>query len=160
MNDYTKLKQQLEVFVQKLLDYLKIDRSQIEIDFKEDRVSININTSKAPFLIGRHGQTIQALRRVISLFLLQQEFVGYVFLDINQYYHTKDGQLINRIAPLIQQAVETGRSVEVPGLTPRQRRVVHIYCAGLKEVDTQSVDTPNGRVLIIRPKTGWVNAKN
>lgn len=146
-----KLNDFINTFLQQLFNHLGIDQIELETNTTPDQVVIKITTPNAPTLIGRHGQTIDAIRRLISLFLLKQNYTGHVFLDINNYYHNKDAQLINHITPLIQQVINTNQPLKLPNLTPRQRRLIHLHCAQIPQITTTSIDSPSGRVLIIKP---------
>ncbi len=151
MRRTNKTRQELEVFVKKLLSFLGDDKPRVKIDWEGGQVKIEIETKNAPVLIGRHGRTVEALRRIVSLFLFKKGFNGHVFLDVNRYYQDQDEELIERVKSIISQVIEGGQEMRVPNLTARQRRIVHLYCAGIGGAESLSMDTQNGRVLIIRP---------
>ncbi|NOY14987.1 MAG: KH domain-containing protein [bacterium] len=138
-------------FLAKILTELGASVDKIDIKAADHDLTITIVTSQAPLLIGRYGQTIDALRHLVSLFLFNLGFPGHVSLDVNDYYKNKDDQLLLKIDEIIDQVVATQQPKHLFNLSARERRLVHLHCADRPQVITRSIDTDRGRVLVISP---------
>ena len=51
-----------------------------------------------------------------------------------------------------ERALAAGRPMEIPNLSPSERRVIHLTLAGDDRVETESVGEGMRRTLLVKPK--------
>ncbi len=136
--------------VERVLDQLELDGS---VAIEEDRDSIVATVEGEDdygLLIGRRGQTIDALQ----LICFQAAFQGMrdrkrVVLDAAGYRERREEVITERAERAAEKAIASGDEVELDPMPARERRVVHEYLKERTEVETYSAgDEPQRRVVV------------
>ena len=136
--------------VERVLDQLELDGS-VAIDEDEDSIVATVEgEDDYGLLIGRRGQTIDALQ----LLCFQAAFQGIrerkrVVLDAAGYRERREEVITERAKRAAEKAVASGDEVELDPMPARERRVVHEYLKERTEVETYSAgDEPQRRVVV------------
>lgn len=101
-------------------------------------------------LIGRRGQTIDALQ----LIAYQAAFQGIrdrkrVIVDAAGYRAEREQALGERADRAAEQAITTGDEIEMDPMSSRERRIIHERLKARPEVETYSAgDEPRRRVIV------------
>ena len=140
---------------EKLLSLMLV-KAQVEVDFnKEDNVfTVNVAADDATgLLIGKRGETLLSIQNILSL-LFKQETGEWQNIVVNiGDYREKEEEYLKSIAEgAVQRAVETGSPQNLYNLKSWQRRVIHLYLADNKKIETISEGEGEDRHLIISPK--------
>lgn len=113
---------------------------------------LEVSGEDAGLLIGKHGQTLEALQFLASRILDRQ--VGertQVKLDVGGYRERRQRQLEEMAHRLARQVKTTGEAALLPPMTPGDRRIVHQALHADSEVQTESLgDGPRRQVMIKR----------
>lgn len=101
-------------------------------------------------LIGRRGETLDALQYLTSLKVNRgQEGYTRVTLDTENYRAKREDTLIRLANRMANRAVKTGRKVSLEPMNPYERRIIHSALQANEAVDTHSEgDEPNRHVVI------------
>ena len=101
-------------------------------------------------LIGRHGETLDALQYLTSLKVNRgQEGYTRVTLDTENYRAKREDTLIRLANRMANRAVKTGRKVSLEPMNPYERRIIHSALQTNEAVDTHSEgEEPNRHVVI------------
>jgi len=132
-----------------------------EIAISEDEETLlgTVSGPRLGLLIGRHGQTIDAVQYVASAIVWRaHEERKIVVVDAAGYRERRRQslqQLADRAAGQVQRS---GESVSLEPMSAPERKVVHVYLQDRAGVETASEGAePNRYVVIIpatRPRTG------
>ena len=101
-------------------------------------------------LIGRKGQTLEALQHLIDRIINKDENIKFnVIIDIEGYRKKREEALIKLADRMAKKVKNTGTSTATPLMNPKERRVVHIALSEDEEVRTVSRGNgPMKRVII------------
>ena len=116
----------------------------------EGNVLVNIHGDTLGILIGRRGETLDALQYLTSLNVNHgQEEYTRVTLD-TENYRSKREEALKRLANrMANRAVKTGRKVVMEPMNPYERRILHSALQQNTAVTTHSEgDEPNRHVVI------------
>ena len=143
------------IFLSELLKNMKIEAT-VEAAETEDGLRLNIVSATDGLLIGRRGETLDALQYVVSLYLNKdRKENGYRRVSVDtEGYRARREETLRRLARKnAAQVAKTGRSVAMEPMNPYERRVLHSALQGFKGVTTHSEgEEPNRRVIITPDK--------
>ena len=126
--------------------------AEISVDEDEDEIRARVDGEDVGLLIGRRGQTIDALQ----LLCFQTAFRGSperkrVSVDAAGY-RERQGETLRRQADLAaEDAVRDGRAIEMEAMGSSERRVVHEHLRDRPEVETYSEGDEPHRFVVVAP---------
>jgi spoIIIJ-associated protein len=117
---------------------------------EEGNVLVNIHGDTLGILIGRRGETLDALQYLASLNVNHgQEEYTRVTLDTENYRSKREESLRRLATRMANRAVKTGRKVVMEPMNPYERRILHSALQQNEAVTTHSEgDEPNRHVVI------------
>ena len=143
------------IFLSDLLKNMKIEAT-VEAAETEEGLRLNILSSTDGLLIGRRGETLDALQYIVSLYMNKdRKENGYRRVSVDtEGYRARREETLRRLARKnAAQVARTGRSVAMEPMNPYERRVLHSALQGFKGVTTHSEgEEPNRRVIITPDK--------
>ena len=143
------------IFLSDLLKSMKIDAA-VEAAETEDGLRLNIVSSTDGLLIGRRGETLDAIQYIVSLYMNKdRKENGYRRVSVDtEGYRARREETLRRLARKnAAQVARTGRSVAMEPMNPYERRVLHSALQSFKGVTTHSEgEEPNRRVIITPDK--------
>jgi spoIIIJ-associated protein len=121
----------------------------------EERVSLEIKGPETGLVIGKKGQTLDAIQylvnRMASMELADGAQGKPIHVDAEGYRSRRAESLVELAHRLAEKARRTGRPVEVDPMSPADRRVIHVALAGAAGLTTQSEGEGIYRHLVIIP---------
>jgi spoIIIJ-associated protein len=142
--------ERVRLIVERTLDQLDLE-GEVEIIETDDVIEANVEgEDDYGLLIGRRGQTIDALQLVC----FQAAFQGTrdrkrVLLDAAGYRAQREEILIEKADRAAERAIATGDEIELDSMPARERRVIHEHLKDRTEVETFSAgDDPHRRVVV------------
>ncbi len=117
---------------------------------EEGNVFVQMTGDTLGVLIGRRGETLDALQYLTSL-KVNHDQEGYtrVTLDTENYRAKREDTLIRLANRMANRAVKTGRKVSLEPMNPYERRIIHSALQANEAVDTHSEgEEPNRHVVI------------
>lgn len=127
--------------------------ARVEILHREDQIILNIGGSDLGLLIGRHGQTLDALQFLVGLVANRGlEERQRIVVDV-QGYRQRHEEGLRRLAVRVADKVkhEHKKAVLSP-MTPQERRIIHLTLQDQSEVFTYSEGQDPFRRVIISPQ--------
>lgn len=127
----------------------------IEVDEDDDRIAGRIEGDDLGLLIGRRGQTIDAVQLVCyrAAFRGRQERKRVVVDAAG--YRERRRELVERQAErAAERALDTGREIELEPMTPVERKLVHDHLKDRSGVETFSEGEGHDRCVIVAPLVG------
>ena len=144
-------KAKVERFLRGLLEHMG---AQAEIEITErgnDGLNVTLSGSGMGAIIGRRGETLDALQYLTSL-QVNKGREGYirVTLDTENYRAKREDSLRRLAQRMANRAQKTGRKVVLEPMNPYERRVLHTALQNHPAVTTHSEgEEPNRRVVIM-----------
>jgi spoIIIJ-associated protein len=143
------------IFLTELLKRMNIEAT-VEAAETEDGLRLNILSATDGLLIGRRGETLDAIQYIVSLYMNKdRKENGYrrVSVDTEGYRRRREETLRRLARKNAAQVARTGRSVAMEPMNPYERRVLHSALQSFKGVTTHSEgEEPNRRVIITPDK--------
>ena len=127
-----------------------IRSSEVEED---GTVELEINGDDSGLLIGRRGETLQALQYVTNL-LVGRRAEGRVVLDVEGYRERRYAALRTLAARVAERVASTGQSVTLEPMAANERRVIHLALSENPRVVTESTGVGEGRKITVSPASG------
>lgn len=140
-------------FLGKILNGMGIE-ANINIELKKDILYIDvvdILSSDLGILIGKRGNTLDAVQYLTSLFINKpiDKYIKIV-LDSEGYREKREKSLIKLAKRMADKAVYSKKPVKLEPMNPFERRIIHTAIQGHKRVTTYSEgDEPYRRVVIV-----------
>ncbi|SHI67238.1 RNA-binding cell elongation regulator Jag/EloR [Desulfofundulus thermosubterraneus] len=123
------------------------------IEEKENNVFIDIEGKDVGILIGRRGETLDALQYLITLYVNKNQHQRCkVFLDVEGYRRRREETLQRLALKLAEKAKQRGRNVVLEPMTSHERRIIHTALQGRDDIFTYSEGEEPYRKIIISPK--------
>ncbi len=106
---------------------------------EEDRLSLGIDAEDPGLLIGKQGQTLEALQYLLTKMIAKKARRKVrVFIDIESYRARHQEALTQLAIKSGEKAKKSGKPITLNPMNPHDRRIVHLALQGDKEVKTMS----------------------
>ena len=114
---------------------------------------IDLAGDDSGLLIGRRGQTLQALQFLVTLIVRKQlgEDVR-VILDVENYRQRRETSLRDMAAKVASRVAQTNRSITLEPMSPADRRIIHTSLSENPNVRTESAGEGENRKVTIMPR--------
>jgi spoIIIJ-associated protein len=144
----------LEELLEEIADGLQLE-VEVEVEERPGILSGNLEGEDVGLFIGRHGQTIDAVQHLAQRIVFPDGPSSVrVVIDANGYRERRAEALRGQADDAADEAVSSGRPVELDPLPPFERRIVHEYLRERGDVDTHSEGNEPARYLVVSPVTG------
>jgi spoIIIJ-associated protein len=115
-------------------------------------VAVDVASDSTALFIGQKGETIDAVQYLVnSAIYRNRPFVKRIVLDAEGYRQRRVEAIQGIAHRTARRAVRERRAVELPPMSPAERRVVHIYLKDDPNVTTASEGTGDNRRVKISP---------
>ena len=119
----------------------------------EGNVFANMTGDTLGILIGRRGETLDALQYLTSLKVNRgQEGYTRVTLDTENYRAKREEALTRLANRMANRAIKTGRKVSLEPMNPYERRILHSALQANDQVDTHSEGEEPYRKVVVTLK--------
>lgn len=136
-------------FLEKTFNEMGLDVT-VSVEVNEESVYIDVEGKDTGTVIGKRGQTLDALQYLTSLVVnkSEDEYIR-VILDAEGYRAKREATLENLATRLAQKVLKTGKSARLEPMNPYERKVIHSSLHGVNGITTRSEgDEPYRRVVI------------
>lgn len=146
--------QELEAakFLQELLNKMQIQGTVKACMDKEGGIRLSIESSTDGLLIGRRGETLDALQYIVSLYenrSRREDGYRRVSVDTEGYRARREDTLRKLARRNALKVYKTGRPMAMEPMNPYERRIFHSALQDFRGVTTHSEgEEPNRRVII------------
>ncbi len=151
----TKLKNSDAVaFLNGLFEKMKVDATCAEQGADEKTVKVEISGRDTTVLIGRRGETLDAIQYLVGL-VVNRERDEYrkIMLDAENYRQKREETLEKLARRLANNVIKSGKTVTLEPMNPYERRILHATLQSNPKVETYSEgEEPYRRVVIKRKK--------
>ena len=148
---YRTSKAQLAVdYVTEVLHNMGLENVEIQVKEEEDNATLVLEGEGLGIIIGRRGETLDALQYLAGLVANRGEG-GYfrITLDSGNYREKREKTLEHLAVKIANTAVKTGRSTTLEPMNPYERRIIHSAVQQVEGATSSSIgEEPNRRVVI------------
>lgn len=151
----------MEKIVKKELDsLLSLIGIEAEYELKIEEVEgvsyikTSFSGNNLGYLIGNHGKHLESLQYILSMILRNKlpEGTNYrVILDVCGYKEEKNRKIEQLAMQKADDARILGESVELPPMSPSDRRTVHVTLQVFDDIKTESIGEGEDRRVVIIP---------
>jgi spoIIIJ-associated protein len=126
----------------------------VEIEDGEEEIRAVCDGHDLGMLIGRHGQTIDAIQYLANAILFRGRYEERrpVVVDAAGYRDRRQATLDALALRMAEQASATGQRIELEPMTAVERKIVHEKLKDDPEVETASEGTEPNRFVVILPR--------
>jgi spoIIIJ-associated protein len=143
------LAQEAQRILQGLLERLEIV-ARIEIQEDGERICLNIQGDGSGLLIGRKGQTLDAMEYLLNKMIPKNlEGRKRIVVDTENYRARREESLMKLAQRLGDKARQLGRPVTVSPMNAHDRRLVHLALQNDRSLRTRSTGTGLYRKIVI-----------
>lgn len=138
-------------FLSEVLEKMEMPSEiQVNIDEEEKAIDINIESEFSGDIIGKRGQTLDALQYLVSIVANRDKEDYYrVKLDTMNYRERRAKTLENLAKNVANKVKKTRHKIVLEPMNPYERRIIHAYLQGDSHVTTKSEgEEPNRRVVV------------
>ncbi|MEK4520076.1 RNA-binding cell elongation regulator Jag/EloR [Psychrobacillus sp. FSL W7-1457] len=137
--------------------YLETIAKELDIDdlvISETRegkyIYLHLNSEKAALLIGKRGQTLNALENLSQLVAnkFSNSFI-LIRLDVGNYRERRQEALEQLAERMADKAVRTGQPIELEPMSSSERKIIHNALSLRVDIETYSVGNEPNRYLVI-----------
>jgi len=126
---------------------------KINISENDKTIFINLEGPDLGILIGRRGETLDALQYLVNLSVNKnQEIRKKIIIDIEGYRNRREKTLQRLALKLADKARQRGRNVVLEPMSSQERRIIHTALQGREDIYTFSEGEEPYRKIIISPK--------
>jgi spoIIIJ-associated protein len=140
--------------LQRIIDVITSD-AHITVQEDADRIQFNVAGGNPAILIGKRGQTLEAIQSIVEKVVNKQRINDSrirVLVDVEGYLETRKEnleQLANRLA---EKAQRIKKPISMGQMSAHDRRIVHLALKDNPKVSTKSRGEGYLRKLVIFPK--------
>lgn len=141
-------------YAAQFLDTLGISaKATVTFDPEGNLYIISLETPDPAPIIGYHGDTLSSLQLILGLHLKQLtgDWVN-ISINVNDYRQRREASIKAMVDSAVTQVIASKTPITLSPLPANERRVVHVYLDGHKEVTTSSVGEGRSRSVVISPK--------
>ena len=121
----------------------------VKVASKENASLINLNGEDISVIIGRRGETLDALQYLASLAANNGGGRYRISLNIGNYRERREQTLTNLAKRISAQVLKTGKSRTLEPMNPYERRIIHTAVQNIEGVVSNSFGDGAGRRVVI-----------
>lgn len=126
--------------------------ADVEVEETADGLVANIDGDDLGLLIGRHGQTIDAIQHLAYRIAYRgSDQRKRVTVDAAGYRERRAALLQQDADEAVEEALRSGEPVALDAMNAVERRVVHEYLRDREGIETYSEGTEPDRYLVVAP---------
>ena len=138
--------------LQRIVDAITTD-AKISVEQDAERVFFSVSGGNAGILIGKRGQTLDAIQSIVEKVINKhRENRTRVLVDIGGYLETRKENLEKLAMRLAEKSKRNGKPISLGQMNAYDRRIVHIALKDNPDVQTRSRGEGPLRKLVIFPK--------
>jgi spoIIIJ-associated protein len=143
--------ERVRAVLEEIVDTLDLD-ADVEVSENDDRIEGRIEGEELGLLIGRRGQTIDA----VQLVCYRAAFRGLqdrkrVVVDAAGYRERRRETIERQAERAAERALSSGKEIELEPMTPMERKIVHDALKDRSGLETFSEGDEPERCVIVAP---------
>ena len=130
--------------------------ADLQVVTSSNEIHILLSSNDSSLLIGRHGQTLDALQNLVSTMTDRQTTDRTpVVLDVDGYRGRRHKFLHQLAEKLMRKVRQSGKSASTPPLVLSERRLMHEFFKQEPDLESRSKNHEGDRkIIILQPRVG------
>ena len=134
----------------KMLALMDLKGAQVQTAFDADHIKMKMTAQNSAILIGRNGQTLEALQHLINRMATPPGLgAPYISLDVEDYRERRVQQLERIARRAAREALETREEVVLEPMSAADRKIIHIALRSNHTVSTFSRGEEGERCVVV-----------
>ena len=143
--------------VEQIFKHTACTISKCETSLEGGMLWCMIETPDSSFMIGRDGETLRSLNHLVQK-IAEKDLITdgtisergpSIFVDVNGYQKKRFDNLKNIAHMMAERARYFKSNIEIDPMPSYERRIIHMFLEGIKDIKTESEGYgPNRRVVI------------
>lgn len=140
-------------FATELIHKIGLEDAVIDVENGGDCVKVNVSGEKMGLLIGKRGDTLDAVQYLTSLYVnkAKNSYIK-VSVDTENYRAKREETLVKLARSLERRVIREGNSVTLEPMSPNERRIIHAALQNSDSVKTYSVGEEPYRKVVVAVK--------
>lgn len=139
-------------YLKSVLSLMGLSNIEFEVKEEDNTAEINLKGEDVGFVIGRRGETLDALQYLSGLVANHGEEEYYrVTINTGNYREKREVTLDNLGRKLAYKVVKTGKSVNLEPMNPYERRIIHTAVQKVNGAISYSEGEILNRHVVIAP---------
>ena len=112
-----------------------------------------VETPDSSYMIGRDGETLRSLNHLVQKIVekdLTEDRPQNLFIDINGYQQKRFENLKNVAHMMAERARYFKSNIEIDPMPSYERRIIHMFLEGSKDIKTESEGYGAARRVVIK----------
>mgnify|MGYP001054289179 CR=1 FL=1 len=127
--------------------------AEVSTSLEGGKVVADIKSENGAVLIGKKGQTLNALQLIVNLIVNRDEKTRTrVVVDSESYRQRREKALVKMAKEVADEVKRKGQPCELEPMNPNERRIIHLALKNDKDVDTTSKGEGSYRRVVVSPK--------
>ena len=140
----------IKQYIDTLLMKMRITGMSVVISISDEKMLIDVTGEDSGIIIGRRGETLDALQYIISLYVNKNKEISYkVILDIERYRAKRQESLESLAKRIAESVVTKKKNVTLEPMQSYERRIIHSILQDVPDIATYSTgNDPYRRVVV------------
>ncbi|WP_066195358.1 MULTISPECIES: RNA-binding cell elongation regulator Jag/EloR [Gracilibacillus] len=144
--------EKLEKYVQNMVNAFD-EKIDVSMHIDQNHITFELSGEKIAVLIGKRGQTLNAIQYLAQLAMHQYAEKYYtVVVDAEGYRDRRKETLVALAEKNADRAVKTGRTVKLDPMPSYERKIIHTVLQKRSDIETDSQGNEPKRYVVIHPK--------
>lgn len=142
--------EETKLYLENIAREMGIDDLEISSKIERKYVTFQLESEKAALLIGKRGQTLNALQQLAQLVANKHSTqFKVVRVDVGDYRERRQKSLETLAERMADRAIRTGRKVQLEPMPAYERKVIHHALSSRLDIETYSEGKDPYRYLVI-----------
>ncbi len=148
-----------EIFLREVGRYVGL-AFHVKVTEVHGRIAFLVQSEDGDVLIGKDGETLEALQYLLRLAIAKRFKEGLkILVDINGYREKRRKALTIMAKRLADKVKRTGRRLKTDPLNPYERRIIHTLFKHNRNITTKSEGEGHTKKVVISPAGGRMNGR-
>lgn len=149
----------IETYLLNILEKMGIE-ANLDVKENDGNLDIEISGDMMGVVIGRRGDTLDALQYLCSLvYNKNRDDYVRVNLDTENYRAKREETLVNLAKKIAGTVSRTGRSITLEPMNPNERRIIHSTLQSYDYINTYSIGEDPNRKIVVSSKNSSRTAR-
>lgn len=145
----------LKLAREKVIGILKQMRilAEVRTQLAGNMIKVKLTTKDGSILIGRKGETLEALQHVVNRMVNRgSRDMPLVLLDVENYKERRHARLERQAKNAANKVIESGKEVPLEPMPAADRKIIHNFLKSFNGIRTYSKGREGERQVIIAPQ--------
>ena len=148
----SEVEEYIKDYLKNLLDDMGI-KTRFESKIRDKQIQIKMYSDNNAILIGKSGQTLEALKNIIKVVVHKKtNYYPLLLLDVENYKEKQERNIERLAKNVAREVASTKVPAKLDSMNSYERRIVHSVLTNFKGVITESDGEEPNRYVIIKPE--------